>query len=72
MTKATLIYNGKISVKSGPSTQASDLYELYDGFEVIIDSQYKEWSQISYQDNITGWVETKNLITHQKPFFNLM
>lgn len=68
-TKATLVYNGKLAIKSGPSSQASDLNELYDGFEVTIDSQHKDWSQITYQDNITGWVETKYLSIHQTPFF---
>lgn len=63
-SRATLIAANKISVKSGPSENAAELYELFEGFEVKIESTFKDWSQITYQDQYTGWIKTTNLWVH--------
>lgn len=63
---ATIITKNKLTVKSGPSENGADLYDLFEGFEVVIDSTYKDWSQITYQNRYTGWVKTNTIWKHIK------
>ncbi len=65
----TIIYNGKLILKSGPSILSADLNDIYDGFEVKVLQSYKGWTQVSYQNNIIGWVESKYLAIHKNKFF---
>jgi uncharacterized protein YgiM (DUF1202 family) len=64
--KATIIAKNKLTIKSGPSENSADLYELFEGFEVNIESTFKDWAQITYQDQYTGWVKNSNLWKHIK------
>jgi tetratricopeptide (TPR) repeat protein len=61
---ATIISKNKLSIKSGPSENSADLYELFEGFEVSIDSTFKDWTQITYQDQYTGWVKNNTIWKH--------
>lgn len=63
---ATIIAKNKLTLKSGPSENGADLYELFEGFEVVIDSTYKNWSQITYQNRYTGWVKSNTIWKHIK------
>jgi tetratricopeptide (TPR) repeat protein len=64
--RATVIAKNKLTLKSGPSEKGADLYDLFEGFEVVVDSTFKEWSQITYQDRFTGWVKTNTVWKHIK------
>jgi tetratricopeptide (TPR) repeat protein len=64
--RATIITKNKLPIKSGPSENAADLYELFEGFEVTIDSTFKDWTQITYQDQYTGWVKNNNIWKHTR------
>jgi tetratricopeptide (TPR) repeat protein len=63
---ATIISKNKITLKSGPSDNAADLYELFEGFEVEVESKFKDWAQISYQNQYVGWVKNSNIALHIK------
>lgn len=63
---ATIVSKNRLILKSGPSQNAADLYDLFEGFEVVVDSEFKDWVQITYQDRITGWVKSENIWKYQK------
>lgn len=59
----------KVEALSGPEAGASGLFELFEGLEVIVrrtflDSNNKEWAQVTYPGGMTGWVLSENLVSH--------
>jgi hypothetical protein len=59
----------KVEALSGPEAGASGLFELFEGLEVIVrrtylDSNNKEWVQVTYPGGMTGWVLAENLVSH--------
>jgi tetratricopeptide (TPR) repeat protein len=64
--KATIIAKNKLTIKSGPSENSADLYELFEGFEVNVESTFNDWVQITYQNQYTGWVKNNNIWKHLK------
>ena len=65
------IVTEKVEALSGPETGASELFELFEGLEVIVrrtflDSNNKEWSQITYPGGMTGWILSENLVSHSE------
>jgi len=61
----------KVEALTGPDSSASVLFELFEGLEVIVrrtfvDSNQKEWAQVTYPGGMTGWIPSENLISHSE------
>lgn len=52
----------KIEARSAPSTEAVTLFELFEGFEVLIGALEKDWVQVTYPGGLTGWIPRDHLI----------
>lgn len=46
----------KASVKSGPTDESPEIYEIYEGLEVLINEEYNNWMQVTYPGGLTGWL----------------
>lgn len=58
--RATVI-TSTVTVKSAPTSDASSLFEIYEGSEVLLKRKITDWSQVKYPGGLTGWVESQNL-----------
>ncbi len=68
LPRATIVAE-KVEALSGPEAGASGLFELSEGLEVIVrrtflDSNSKEWVQVTYPGGMTGWILSENLVSH--------
>lgn len=59
--RATVIA-GKVSAQTAPGEGQSGLFDLYEGFEVIIRNAANDWIQVSYPGGLTGWVKKDSLM----------
>jgi len=59
--RATIVTE-KVSAQIAPGENQSGLFELYEGFEVIIRNAANDWIQVSYPGGLTGWVKKESLI----------
>lgn len=62
-----IIVASKSTVLTAPSAQASSLYEIPEGLEVIVQRQEKEWSQVTYPGSVTGWIPSAELVLTPNP-----
>ena len=58
--RATIISSPAI-VRSGPSENATNLFELFEGSEVIVRQSKDTWTQVSLPGKNTGWVMSELL-----------
>lgn len=58
--RATVI-SQTVTVKSAPSAESSNLFEIYEGSEVLLKRKTPEWSQVKYPGGLTGWVQNQNI-----------
>lgn len=49
------------SVRTGPETTSSSLFELREGSDVILRQAKKGWTQIRYPGGMSGWVPNETL-----------
>lgn len=60
--RATIVAE-KVSAQIAPGEDQSALFDLYEGFEVIIRNVANGWIQVSYPGGLTGWVKKDSLIS---------
>jgi tetratricopeptide (TPR) repeat protein len=53
--RATIVAK-KVEARSTPDAEATSLFDLYEGLEVIVQSQKGDWIQVTYPGGATGWV----------------
>jgi hypothetical protein len=59
----------KIEARSGPDSNATPLFELYEGLEVIEQQTNSDWIQVTYPGGPTGWVP-KNTVFSISEYIN--
>ena len=53
-----------VQIKSTPSKNGTDLFNLHEGTRVdIIDGSMKDWKEIRIADGKSGWIETSKMET---------
>jgi hypothetical protein len=60
--RATIITD-KVSAQTAPGDGQSGLFDLYEGFEVIVRNAANDWIQVSYPGGLTGWVKKDSLMS---------
>ncbi len=68
--RATVVVQ-KVEARSGPEPDSSTLFELFEGLEVIVrrsflDSNQREWVQVTYPGGMTGWISSNDMISHSE------
>ncbi|MGN0281702.1 MAG: BatD family protein [Prevotella sp.] len=59
-----IITASSVQIKSTPSKNGTDLFNLHEGTRVdIIDNSMKEWKEIRIADGKSGWIETSKMET---------
>ncbi len=65
------ILSAKVAVRSAPDQTATELFEVFEGMEVIVrDSRSideKLWRRITYPGGMTGWVRERDVLTWNDP-----
>ncbi len=51
----------KIPVFSAPKEDAVQLFDLYEGLEIQIESKLNDWIQVTYPGTPTGWIREKDI-----------
>ncbi len=52
----------KISVLSAPDAESTQLFELFEGLEVIVEASQGDYLQVTFPGGMTGWTLKKNLM----------
>jgi tetratricopeptide (TPR) repeat protein len=55
----------KVPVKSSPDQNSPDLFDLYEGLEVIIEQNREAWIQVTYPGALSGWIPSESLFSHE-------
>lgn len=58
--RATIIVKS-VKVKVAPNKESNNIFELLEGYEVIVVKRTKDWSQVTYPGGLTGWVQNTSL-----------
>jgi hypothetical protein len=61
-TRATIVTE-KAAAYSLPDPESVQLFELFEGLEVIIKRTKDEWAQVSYPGGMTGWIKSDSYLT---------
>jgi hypothetical protein len=61
MLRGTLIVK-KIEARSAPDAQATPLFDLYEGLEVLVKTRADAWTQVTYPGGSTGWIPSSALL----------
>lgn len=56
------VIGAKIEARSAPAEDAAALFDLYDGFEVVIRETKDNWVQVTYPGGLTGWIPKDRLL----------
>lgn len=57
---ATITAN-KVSILSAPNEDAVQLFDIYEGLQVEVESTHQDWVQVSYPGTPVGWIQKKDL-----------
>ena len=61
-TKCGIVTAESVNVKSSPSKNSMDLFEIHSGTRLtILDNSMKEWIEIRYEDEKEGWIEKETI-----------
>ncbi len=60
------VVQDKVPVRTSPSEEATSLFDLFEGHEVIVRESVQEWFQVTLPGGLTGWVpkSTVYVTTH--------
>ncbi len=56
-----IILPQKSAIYAAPHQQATVLFELHEGAEVVIQDEAKQWLKVRFESTQKGWIEKKNL-----------
>jgi tetratricopeptide (TPR) repeat protein len=62
--RATIVLE-KVPVKSAPDANSPDLFDVYEGLEVIVEQTRDSWAQITYPGALSGWIPKESLLLHE-------
>jgi len=57
------IIEKKVEARSSPSADATSLFDLYEGLEVIVRGRSGVWTQVTYPGGSTGWIPSQALLS---------
>ena len=61
-TKCGIVTAESVNVKSSPSKNSMDLFEIHSGTRLtILDNSMKEWIEVRYEDEKEGWIERETI-----------
>lgn len=52
-----------VDVLSAPAASGVSLFQLHEGFEVLIQDVNDEWVQVTYPGGLTGWIPKKEILS---------
>ncbi len=61
IARATVLPS-RIQVMSAPDAESTQLFELFEGLEVIVESSQGDYLQVTFPGGMTGWTLKKNLM----------
>ncbi|MES2854563.1 MAG: SH3 domain-containing protein [Bdellovibrionota bacterium] len=61
-TRGTIIIK-KIEARTAPDKNATPLFDLYEGLEVIVRNVSGDWAQVKFPGGSTGWIPREMLFT---------
>lgn len=61
--RATVISN-TVALRTGPSLDDNSIFDLTEGFDVIIKQVQNSWALITVTAGVSGWVPTESLFQH--------
>jgi len=62
-TERGTIVVAKVDLRSGPSETNASMSELTEGLEVLVQSDEKDWKQVTHPNGLTGWVPKNSIMT---------
>ncbi|MGE5086032.1 MAG: hypothetical protein ACM3MG_06990 [Bacillota bacterium] len=61
VVRATIV-DDRVSLQTAPGDNQAAVLDLYGGMEVIVQTQNKDWVQVTYPGSLTGWVKTTSIL----------
>jgi hypothetical protein len=65
--RATVVVK-KIEARALPDTTSTSLFDLFEGLEVVVRQNRKDWVQVTYPGGATGWIPRSSLFTNADRF----
>jgi tetratricopeptide (TPR) repeat protein len=62
-TERATVVEKKVAVLSSPANDATPLFELYEGLEVIVRERSASWTQVTYPGGSTGWIPSAAILS---------
>jgi len=62
-TEYATIVEKKVFVLSSPTNDATPLFDLYEGLEVIVRERSASWAQVTYPGGSTGWIPSASFLS---------
>ncbi len=62
-TERATVVEKKVAVLSSPANDATPLFDLYEGLEVIVRGRSETWAQITYPGGSTGWIPSSAILS---------
>lgn len=59
--KEAIIMQARVTAKSSPSAQSSDLFLMHEGTKVTIRNGLGEWKEISLPNGSVGWIKNESM-----------
>jgi len=57
-----IIIKSKVTAKSSPDNSANNLFEIYEGYKVIIETRNADWCEIILTDGRKAWIKNEDLM----------
>lgn len=61
LQKRATVTAEQVAIRTGPNENETELFELFEGYEVVVKRSANDWSQIKVPGGITGWVPSNTL-----------
>ncbi|MCB0350480.1 MAG: hypothetical protein KDD38_04815, partial [Bdellovibrionales bacterium] len=62
-TRATVIANA-VPLRTGPNVEDNSIFDLIEGFDVVVRQVQNSWALITVSGGVSGWVPTDTLFQH--------
>lgn len=60
---ATVIHPN-VTLRTGPSTEDNAVFDLLEGFDVVVRQAQNSWALVTITSGVSGWVPTESLFQH--------
>lgn len=65
--RATVVVK-KVEARALPDTTSTSLFDLFEGLEVVVRQNRKDWVQVTYPGGATGWIPRASVFTNADRF----